>query len=110
MSMSMGPCASSTSAKIAARPMNAIHVIAIQNSVPARRLRLIGLTVMVSRPSSSVAMTDPRIEHGVEHVDDEIHDDEAGGDEQHHALQNDQVAGVDRADQQTAEPGQGKDR
>src|SRR5689334_16285422 len=110
MSMSVGPCASSRSAKIAATPMNAIHVIAIQNSVPTRRLRLIGLTATVSMPRSSVAMTDPRIEHGIEQVDDEIHDDEAPGHEQHHALQDDQVAGVDRADQQTAEPGQGKNR
>ena len=40
--------------------------------------------------SSSVAMTNPGIEHGVEHVDDEVHDHEAGGDQQHHALQDDE--------------------
>ena len=54
-------------------------------------------------------MADPRIEHGVEHVDDEVDDHEAGGHEQHDALQDHEVAGVDGADQQPADARQGED-
>src|SRR3954470_15204381 len=109
MSMSSGPCVNHRSAKIAAMTISAIQPAASQNRLPRRRLRLTGLTAMVSMPRSSVAMADPRIEHGVEHVDDEIHEHEAGGDEQHHALQDDEIAGIERADQKPADPRQRKD-
>src|ERR1044072_4059076 len=62
-----------------------------------------------SRICSSTAMADPGIKHGVEHVDDEVHDHEARGHEQHHALQDDEVTGVDGADQQAADARQGED-
>src|SRR5258707_596682 len=91
--------------RVAARAtrMNAIQQTAIQNKLPSRRVRLTGLTIAVSMPISSTAMADPRIEHGIEHVDDEIHQHEAAGHEQHDTLQDDQVAGVDCADQESAE-------
>src|SRR5450631_4684170 len=100
------------------RPPNAaaaktkpIQAIAAQNSGPGWRLRPIGATATSSsRPSSSVAMADPGIEDGVEQVDNEVHQHEAGGDEQHHPLQNDQIPCVDRADQKPADPRQCKNR
>ena len=53
-------------------------------------------------------MADPGIEDGVEQIDDEVHDDEAGANQQHHALQDDEVAREDRADQQRPMPGSAK--
>src|SRR5205807_8772921 len=100
MSMSVGLGTGSTGANMATASTRIIQPIAIQNSGPSRRVRRTGATATSSlRPSSSVAMADPRIEHGVEHVDDEVHQHEAAGDEQHHALQDDQIARIDRADQ-----------
>src|SRR3954471_12843552 len=99
MSISSGLCASHRSAKIQAITISAIQPAASQNRAPGRRLRPTGLTAMVSMPRSSVAMADPRIEHGIEHVDDEIHEHETRGDEQHDALQDDEIAGIERADQ-----------
>src|SRR5262245_61878371 len=100
MSMSVGLGMGSTSAKTAASPISAIQPTAQRNSTPTRRRLRTGETSAVSRSISSTAMADPRIEHGVEHVDDEVDDHEAGGDEQHDALQDDEVAGIDGADQQ----------
>src|SRR6267154_2018410 len=109
--MSVGLGSGSTVAKIATANTKIIQIIAAQNSMPSRRLlRTRAATASSARSSSSVAMADPWIEHGVEHVDDEVHDDEAGGDQQHDALQNDQVAREDRADQQPADAGKGKNR
>src|SRR6202171_1625709 len=83
----------------AAAKTKIIQAIAAQNSGPNRRVRGTGLTAISSSMlSSSLAMTDPGIEDGVEHVDDEVHQHEACGDQQYHALQDDQVARVDRAD------------
>src|SRR5476651_2843307 len=96
--MSVGLCSGSRSAKIAAAPISTIHAAAHTNSTPRRRFLL------------SAAMTDPRIEHGVEHIDDEVHDHEAHGHEQHDALQDDEVAGVDCADQESTKTGQREDR
>src|SRR5260370_37955867 len=105
MSMSVGLGSGSRLASAAAAKTKVIQAIAAQNSGPRRRVRLTGMTAASSPMlSSSVAMTDPGIEAGVEYVDDKIHQHEAGGDQQHHALQDDQVAGVDCADQQPADP------
>src|SRR6266403_4050220 len=111
MSMSVGLGNGNTPTSPAAANMRIIHAIAAQNSGPSRSVRLIGLTATSgSILSSSVAMTDPGVEDGVEHVDNKIHQHVATSDEQHHALQDDQVAGKDGAEQQPADPRQRKDR
>src|ERR1700692_3145716 len=95
MSMSVGPNGNRP-AKAAAAKTRIIQAIAAQNSGPSRRVRLIApAATCSSMPSSSVAMTDPGVEDSVEHVDNEIHQHIATSDEQHHALQDDQVAGED---------------
>src|SRR3954451_3051945 len=107
MSISVGLGSGSMSAKIAAANTSTIQPIAAQNSRPSRRPRLAGCAwILSSSVSSSVAMTDPGVENGVEQIDDEVHDDEAGGDQQHHALQDDEVARRNRADQEPADPRQ----
>src|SRR6266403_3051012 len=110
MSMSVGLGNGNTPTSPAAANMRMIQAIAAQHSGPSRRVRLIGLTATSSSIlSSSVAMTDPGVEDSVEHVDNEVHDHEACGDQQYHALQDDQVAGIDRADKKPADARQGKD-
>src|SRR5262249_35924229 len=108
MSMSVGLGSGNRSARMAAAKMTMIQAIAAQNSSPSRRDRFrVGAATILSRmPSSSVAMADPRVENGVQHVDD----DEADGDQQHGALQDDEIAGVDRADDQPADARQRKNR
>src|SRR5277367_1247675 len=96
MSMSVGLGSGNTGAKIATATTNSIQPIAIQNNNPSLRLRLTGPTTTSSMAvSSSVAMTNPGIEDGIEHVDDEIHQHVAAGDAQHDTLQDDKVAGID---------------
>src|SRR6476469_2787151 len=110
MSMSVGLGNGSTPTSPAAANTRMIQPIAAQNSGPSRRLRLAGLTATSSsRLSSSVAMTDPVVEDGIEHVDNEVHDHKACGDQEHHALQDDQVSGIDRADKKPTNARQGKD-
>src|SRR5260370_30330221 len=109
MSMSVGLWIGSTPASAAASPISTIQATAARNNPPTRRRLRTGETSVVSPSISSTAMADPRIEHGVEHVDDEVHYHEARRDEQHNALQDDEVAGVDRADQQAADAGQRED-
>src|SRR5450432_3194504 len=99
MSISVGLEIGSAPASAAASPISTIQPTAARNSAPTRRRLRTGETSAVSPSISSTAMTDPRIEHGIEHVDDEVHDHEAGRDEQHDALQDDEVAGIDRAHQ-----------
>src|SRR4029079_18961237 len=94
---------------IARSVISAIHVTAAMNRPPSRLCRRTGATAAVSMPTSSAAMADPGIEHGVEHVDDEVDHHEADRDEQHDALQDDEVAGVDRADQKAPDARQGED-
>src|SRR5260370_1788128 len=109
MSMSVGLGIGNTPTSPAAENMRMIQAVAAQNSGPSRRVRLTGLTATSSSmPSSSVAMTDPGVEDGVEHVDNEVHDHEASRDQEHHALQDDQVAGIDRADKKPANARQRK--
>src|SRR3954453_17975761 len=108
MSMSKGPCDSRTPAKIDTIATVTIQPTASQNKTPARRLRRTGLAT-VSISNSSVALADPRIEHGIEQVDDEIHDHEACGHEQHHALQDDEIPVIERAHQQAADSRQSED-
>src|SRR5882757_3626821 len=110
MSMSSGLWVSTMPARIEASTTNVIQLAASQNRLPSRRVRLTGLTIAVSMPISSTAIADPGIEYGIEHIDDEVHQYETAGDEQHHTLQDNQVARVKRADQQPAEPRQGENR
>src|SRR3954463_9351624 len=111
MSMVVGSGIGSTVAKIARAKTKMIQTVAAQNSTPRRLPFFAGAeTASSARSSSSVAMTDPGVENGVEQVDDEIHDDEARGHQQHHALQDDEIAREDRADQQPADARQRKDR
>src|ERR1035437_6486393 len=102
MSMSVGLGSGNRPANAAAAKMKLIQTIAAQNSGPSRRVRLIGLTATSpSMLSSSVAMTNPGIEDGIENAENEVHQHETAGDEQHHALQNDQIARVDRTDRKS---------
>src|SRR5205823_6509091 len=111
MSMSVGLGNGSRSANAAAARMKMVQAIAAQNSGPNRGARLTGVTATSSfMLSSSVAMTDPGIEHRVEHVDNEVHQDKAAGDKQHHTLQNDEVPGVDCANEKPADAGQRENR
>ena len=48
----------------------------------------------------------PRVDDGVEHVGQHVDDDEAGGEDQGHALDDGEVPFVDRGYEQAAEPGQ----
>src|SRR4030095_14465800 len=110
MSIAAGAGIASTVAKIATAKTKTIQPIAAQNSQPSRLpLRAGWETASSARSSSSVAMTDPGIEDGVEHIDDEVHDDETRGNQQHHALQDNEVAREDSADQQAADAGKRKD-
>src|SRR5690242_15302943 len=111
MSISVGLGSGSRSAKIATANTRTIQPAATQNSKPSRRPRGTRSAAASSslRSSSSVAMTNPRVEHGVEQIDDEIDEDVSGSNEQDDALQDDQIARVDRADQQPAQSRQGKD-
>ena len=105
--MSKGLGNGSRSANAASANTKVIQPIAIQNNSPSRRVRLTGLTAAASSTlSSSVAMTNPGIEGGVEQIDNEIDHHIAKGDDQHHALQDDQVAGEDGVEQQPADPRQ----
>ena len=75
MSMSVGLGNGNTPTSPAAANTRMIQAIAAQNSGPSRRVRLTGLTATSSSMlSSSVAITDPGVEDGVEHVDNEVHD------------------------------------
>src|SRR4051812_49318485 len=101
MSISVGLGSGRMSAKIATANTSTIQPIAAQNSGPNLRPRVAGCAwTSSSSVSSSVAMSDPGVEDSVEQIDDEVHDDEAGGDQKHHALQDDEVARRNRADQQ----------
>src|SRR5260370_40944245 len=100
MSMSVGLWIGSMPASAAASPISTIQATAARNSAPTRRRWRAGETSAGSPSISSTAMADPRIEHGVEHVDDEVHRHEANGDEQDNAPQDDEVPGANRADPQ----------
>src|SRR5262245_22651459 len=58
---------------------------------------------------SSSGMADPRVEHGVQDVDQEVDEHVADGDDRHQALQGDVLAGLDRLVQQRADAGQRED-
>src|SRR5258705_4824599 len=111
MSISVGLGSGRKSAKIATANTSTTQPIAAQNSGPSLRPRFGGCTWSPSSSvSSSVAMTNPGVEDGVEQIDDEVHDDEAGSDQKHHALEDYEVAGADRADQKPADSGQRQHR
>src|SRR6266536_2322207 len=108
MSISLGLGIGKKSADAAATTTTQIQAAAAQNTRLRRRRRR-GATA-TSTAVSSTAMANPRVEHGVKHVDREIEQHEADGDEQHHALQDDEVARIDRADQQPADAGPREER
>src|SRR5262249_20981851 len=108
MSMSVGLWIGRKFASAAATTTIAIHASAAQNTFESRRRRR-GATA-TSTAVSSTAMADPRVEHGVEHVDREIEQHEADRDEQHDALQDDEIPRVDGADQQATDARQREDR
>src|SRR5882672_1290641 len=110
MSISVGLGSGRKSAKIATANTSTIHPMAAQNSGPSLRPRFTGWArISSSSASSSVAMADPGVEDGVEQIDDEVHDHEARGDQKHHALQNDEIARRNRADQEPADSRQRED-
>src|SRR5262245_34147313 len=112
MSMSVGLGSGRRSAAPAAMTIKPIQASASQNSQPtagtpahasATRARsVLGAAISLRR------MTDPGIEDGVEHVDQEIDDHEARSHEQHDALQDHKIARVDRGEQEPADARQGK--
>src|SRR5215213_10456846 len=111
MSMSVGLGSGNAPAKAARRRMNMVQTAAAQNSGPNRRARLTGVIATSSLMlSSSVAMTYPWVKHRVEHVDNEVHQHETTGDEQHHPLENNEVPGVDCPDEQPTEARQCENR
>src|SRR5207302_7110873 len=63
-----------------------------------------------SSSRSDMASPDPGVEHGVEDVDDEVHDDKGGGDEQRDALHGDEITLVDAVDQQLPDAGHVEER
>src|ERR1700674_5048114 len=93
-------------ANVAARTTTAIQAAAAQNKLVRRRRGATAASSSASSVASNAAMADPRVEHGIEHVDREIQQHEAHGDEQHDPLQDDEVARIDGADQQPADAGQ----
>src|SRR6516225_9051740 len=105
--MSDGLASGNQSAAIAAATTIAIHAIASQNT---RRPRRAGVAAICSTSTSSAAIANPRVEDTIENVDDEIDQHKPGCDEQHNALQDHKITGVDRADQQAANAGQRKNR
>src|SRR5262249_52409007 len=90
MSISVGLGMGRKFASTAAVSTSAIQAAAAQN-VRFTRERRRG-AVAGSAMASSAAMADPGVEHRIKHVDREIEQHEADGDEQHHSLQNDEIA------------------
>src|SRR2546430_2539658 len=84
MSISVGLWIGRKFASAAAVTMSAIQAAAAQKVLVARGRRR-GRTG-TSMTASSAAMANPRVEHRIEHVDGEIEQHEADGDEQHDAL------------------------
>src|SRR5689334_22474911 len=102
MSMSVGLGSGSTSASVAASTIKKIQPSASQNSQPnLARPAHTSAVASAARNSAAllVRMADPGVEHGVEHVDQEIDDHESGRHEQHDALQDHEIPGVDGAQQ-----------
>src|SRR5690348_15757462 len=80
--------------------------------MPRPRRRRTGVSSSIGSVAavSSAAMADARVEYGVEQVDQEVDQDEADGDEQHAALEDDEIPQIDRFHQQPADAGQREDR
>src|SRR5438034_10058380 len=94
MSMSVALGIGRTSAAMASARIAPIQPIASQKMTPScpHRRRRVVLATAVSVLTSSATMTDPRVKHGLEQVDEEVHHHEADGDEQQGALQDDDTA------------------
>src|SRR5947208_17073980 len=112
ISISVGLGIGSRSATAAATTTRPIQLTASQKSKPrlGRRRTWLSAIAPISMSTSLVGMTDPGIEHGVEHVDEEIDDHEPGGHEQDDALQDHEVARIDGPDEEPADARQGEDR
>src|SRR5579883_1769484 len=105
----LGSASGSRLARIAMRMMKAIQPTASQKTGPMPRRRLGASATPPISLASSAAMANPGVEHGIEHVDHEIDEHEGDRDKEHRALQDDEVAGVDRFDDEPAETGQRED-
>src|SRR5688572_2295473 len=95
----------SQSALIARKATSTVQPSGSASAQLSRRPRL--ATVAGSAAEADIAH--PRIEHGIEHVDQEVDEHEARGDERYRALHQDQVAIEDTAQQQPADAGQRED-
>src|SRR5262245_5135574 len=103
MSMSVGLGNGSRSARAAATTMAAIQPAASQNSKPNFDNRASRSTEAGPAISALTRMSNPGIEHGVGEIDKEVDDHKARRHEQHHALQDHKVAGIDGPEQQPAD-------
>src|SRR5438105_809206 len=99
--------ARSTSSTTSARPINAPRLCAYDRQNSARRPG--GAPVPTAGVASS-GMTYPRIDHAVEHVDDEIDADDDRRDQQNAALDNRIIARLDAVDQPIADARPGENR
>src|SRR5206468_3987153 len=60
--------------------------------------------------TSSTDISHPWVESGVEQIDEEVDQHEADGDDDHHALDDEEVLLEDRRPEQGPQPGQREDR
>ena len=97
MSMSVGLGSGSRSASAAASTINPIQPSANQNSQPnlARPAHSSAAASAAPIAALLMRMAHPGVEHGIEHVDQEVDDHEARRHEQHDALQDHEIARVD---------------
>src|ERR1700731_4221158 len=100
-----GSASGSRSASSAKANTTATQPTAIQKTAPSprRRRARTGTSLSSSMAPSSAAMADGWVECCVEQIDEKIDEHEADGDEQHAALENDEVAQIDRFHQQSAD-------
>src|SRR5580704_6859053 len=66
--------------------------------------------IVVARAAKSAGMTDPGINHAIDEIDDQVDENDHGGDEQNAALQRRIVAAADGIDEPMADPRPGEDR
>src|SRR5262249_5931193 len=78
----VGLCSGRKFANSASAKANVIQPKATQKRVPS----LLPPAAAMSLPRSRTAMANPRIEHGIKHVNGKIDQHEPGGHEQHHSL------------------------
>src|SRR5690606_3903448 len=66
--------------------------------------------VALPTPRAGSGIADPRVQERVAEVDQQVDQGEDGGQHQHRALHDEQLAGADGVDDQHAYPGPGEDR